>query len=167
MPTALRSLFLLGGLVAVGAAFASPAHAQGATSVGAGWVWPVGSLDDRYDRGIMLRGQQSFQLLILQVHLQGGFTRLSGVEDAVIPDSQPRSVVPSADAADMIHAGMGLRLGLGLGWVGGTAAYFIGDLEDEVAYLPEVGVRLGPAELVGEFRLGDRRWAGLRAGITF
>ncbi|NNK63656.1 MAG: hypothetical protein HKO98_10680 [Gemmatimonadetes bacterium] len=162
-----RALLLAAGAGLAMLAMASPARAQPTTTVSAGWVWPRGGLDDRYDRGVIVRARRGFPLLIAELHIQGGFTRLPGAQPRP-PGADPSGLLPaSADAANLLHAGMGLRVGLGLLWVGGTAAWFVGDLDDEMTFLPEVGLRLGPTELVGEVRWGERRWAALRAGVRF
>jgi hypothetical protein len=143
------------------------AAAQPSTTVSAGWVWPRGGLDDRYDRGIAIRARRGFPLLIAELHVQGGFTRLPGGQPRSPSAHDPGPIPGSADAADLLHGGMGLRIGLGMFWVGGTAAWFVGDLDDEMTFLPEAGVRLGPTELVTEVRWGERRWIALRAGLRF
>jgi hypothetical protein len=145
----------------------SPVQAQPTTTVSAGWVWPRGGLDDRYDRGVMVRARRGFPILIAELHVQGGFTRLPGGQPLRPGDDASAPLPGRADAADLLHAGMGLRVGLGMLWVGGTAAWFVGDLDDEMTFLPEVGLRLGPTELVGEMRWGERRWLALRAGLRF
>jgi hypothetical protein len=134
-------------------------EAQIQTSIGAGIAVPTGDFGDVADNGYTVRGQLGVSLLLASVHAQVGWTRFPGPEIAGI----------EADDADIWHAGVGGRFGLGLFWVGLNAAYFGGDGEDDgLGFFPEVGLGLGPLEAVADYRIdGDAKWLGLRAALKF
>jgi hypothetical protein len=148
-----RSLILLLALVAAGA---SPAHAQigTTTSIGVGWATPQGDLDDAVDDGYTVRAQLGLSALgLIQIHGQGGWTRFGAGSE-------------SADDVDLLHAGVGARVGLGLVFVGANAVYFFGDGDDEVGFFPEIGVSLLMLELVADYNFSaDRDWFAVRAAL--
>lgn len=146
--------FALSGLAAWAVAFGGAAGARGQSSLGAGVVAPTGSLEDSFERGITVRGQKVLSLAPLALHLQGGWSRFEA-EDG-------------GEDADLFHAGLGVRLPLGVLWIGATGAYFSGHGEDGMGVLPEVGLGLGPFEVVADARVdGDERWGALRVALRF
>jgi len=152
-----RTLFApLLGLALFGAA---PAHAQLSASVGAGVAQPRGDLDDGFENGFTVRTQLALSALgLVNVHAQAGWTRF-GADDTAEVD---------LDDANVFHAGVGGRLGvLGLAFVGLNGVWFGGDSEDDFGLLPEVGVGLGPLEVVADYRLGDEGWLSLRGALKF
>jgi hypothetical protein len=138
---------------------AAPLSAQTYGSLGLGAAVPTGDFGDIYDTGYTIRGQAGVSLVLADVHLQTGVSRFSGQEIAA---------GESTDDIAVYHAGAGARLGLGLIWVGANAAYFFGDGDDGVGFFPEVGVGIGPIEVVADYRIdGDFRWLALRGGWRF
>jgi len=81
----------------------------------------------------------------------------------------PASIEGIDGDADILHAGVGARLGVfGLAFVGANAAYFFGDGDEDVGFFPEIGVGLGPLEVVADYRIGsDFNWFGLRGALEF
>jgi hypothetical protein len=135
--------------------FAAPAHGQ--TSIGVGIASAQGDFGDVADNGYTIRAQRALSLLgLVAIHAQGGWSRFEAKGES------------SADA-DILHAGVGARLGgFGLVFVGANAAYFFGDGDDEIGFFPEVGIGLGPLEVVADYRLGsDFNWFGLRGALKF
>jgi len=135
-------------------AFATPARAQLGASIGAGVATPQGDLEDAYDSGYTARAQLTLSALgLFEVHGQAGWTRFPAKSDAV-------------DDLDQLHAGAGARLSVfPLVFVGANAAYFFGDADEEVGFFPEVGVGLGPLEVVLDYRVGDEGWLGIRGAL--
>jgi hypothetical protein len=134
------------------------AEAQLQGSLGAGYAFPVGDFGDLHDNGFTVRGQLGLSFLLASVHGQVGWTRFPGADlENLLPED-----------VDFFHAGVGGRVGLGLFWVGLTGAYFSGDGEDGMGFLPEVGVGLGPLEAVADSRIdGDEKWIGVRVNLKF
>ncbi len=156
MPRRIR--IALAALVAVTALAATDAHAQITGSLGVGIVHPMGDFGDNLDRGFTARGQVGLSLLLASVHAQVGLNHFPGKDVANVTGS----------SANIYHAGVGGRLGLGLIFVGANANYFFGDGENGVGYVPEVGIGLLKLEVVADARIdGDAKWVGLRAGLRF
>lgn len=134
-------------------------EAQLYKSVGAGVAVPVGDYADSFERGYTVRAQVGFSLTAIGIHAQAGWSRFPAIQsgDVEVADH------------DIYHLAAGARVGLGLLWVGANAGFFGGDDDHEgLAFLPEVGVGLGPIEGVADFRMGgDTRWLGVRLGIRF
>lgn len=129
-------------------------------SVGVGIAAPTGDLGDFYDNGYTVRGQVGISLVgLVDGHAQVGWSRFSAENGTTGGD------------ANIYHAGVGARVGLGLIFVGANAAYFFGDDpgdNSELGLFPEVGIALGPLEAVADYRFdGDAKWFGLRAGLKF
>ena len=138
------------------------AWGQGYSSIGAGVAVPVSGFGDRYETGYTIRGQTGLSLMVVDAHIQTGYTAISG--KSVTSAGQ----TDTFEDVDFFHAGVGARVGLGVIWVGANVAYFFGDLEDGFGILPEAGVGLGPLELVADYRLdGDANWLGVRLGLRY
>ena len=155
MKSRLRAvLFAALAFVAVGA---SDARAQIYTSVGVGGVQPIGDFDDLFDRGFTVRGQAGLSLLLAGAHVQAGWSNFEADIDS-----------GSSESANIYHAGIGGRVGMGLFWVGANGAYFFGDGESGVGYFPEVGLGLMNFEAVADVRVdGNEKWVSLRAALKF
>ena len=133
------------------------AEAQVYSSFGLGLASPVGDLGDTHDVGITTRGQVGLSLLIADVHLQTGWTSFSASGDS-----------PAEKDFSTFHAGAGARVGLGFIWIGANAAYFFGDGEEGVGFLPEAGLRIWHLEGVVDFRVdGDEKWGSARLSYRF
>jgi hypothetical protein len=164
-PTLLAALVL-----AVLLALPGQGQAQIYTSVGAGVANPMGDFGDLADSGFTLRGQAGLSLVLADVHLQAGYSRFPGREFTFGGDT-----FEVEEDFNQFHVGAGGRLGLGLIWVGASGVYMFGDGIDEVdfssdgiAFLPEIGVGLGPIEVVADYLLhSDVNWIGLRAAFKF
>jgi len=136
------------------------AAAQLSASVGAGVANPLGDFGDIVDPGFTLRGQVGVNLLVAGVHAQVGYSRFSGITDE-------EAGLDTGDV-DIYHYGLGGRVGVGLAWLGATAARFSGDGEGTFGFIPEVGVGLGPLEAVADVRItGDQKWWALRGALRF
>jgi len=154
----------VGGALAMTLALAlaaQPAQAQLSTSIGAGIAAPQGDLGDGFDNGYTVRGQVGLSLVgLVEGHVQAGWSRFP-VKEGVV----------GGEDADIYHAGVGARVGLGLIFVGANAAYFFGDDpgdNSELGFFPEVGIGLGPLEAVADYRIdGDAKWFGIRAALKF
>lgn len=141
---------------------AQPAQAQISKSIGVGIAVPQSDLGDTYDDGFTARGQVALSLIgIVQVHAQAGWTRFPVMQE----------FTDDLDDADIYHAGVGGRVGLGLVFVGVNTAYFFGDDpgdNSELGFFPEVGIGFGPIEAVADYRIdGEAKWFGLRAALSF
>ncbi len=147
---------LLGLLLAI-LTPATNTHAQIYTSLGVGVAQPIGDFDDVFDRGFTVRGQAGLSLLVAGAHVQGGWSNYAVDVDA-----------GGSDSANIYHAGIGGRVGVGLFWVGANGAYFFGDGESGVGYFPEVGLGLMNLEAVADFRIdGSEKWIALRGAVKF
>lgn len=156
------STFALAPLLACLALHPGGAEAQTSTSVGIGLAAPLGNFGDFAGTGYTVRGQAGLSLVLADVHLQAGWSHFPG-EDATVAGE-----TISGEGADIFHTGVGARLGLGLLWVGANAAYFFGDGDDGVGLFPEIGLGLGPLEVVGDIRIdGDAKWAAIRGALRF
>lgn len=136
---------------------AGTAHAQTSASIGVGVASPQGDFGDVVDEGYTVRAQLALSALgLVSVHTQGGWTRFPAESEV-------------DDDANILHAGVGARLGVfGIMFVGANGAYFFGDGDDEVGFFPEIGVGLGPLEVVADYRVGsDFDWFGLRGALKF
>lgn len=141
------------------------AHAQIRSSVGVGLVQPLGDFGEFQDNGFTVRGQVGVSLLVASVHAQAGWTRFPGKD---LENLELTNI-------DIFHAGAGVRVGMGIYWVGLNGAYFSGDEaegsdgeEKGMGFFPEVGVGLGAAELVADLRVdGDQKWVGVRLAVKF
>lgn len=149
----LPSLAALACLLVLGA---TEARGQIYTSVGVGMVQPLGDFDDAFDQGFTVRGQAGLSLLLAGAHAQVGWSNFA--TDADTSDSE---------SANVYHAGVGGRLGVGLFFVGANAAYFFGDGEDGIGYIPEVGISLLSLELVADGRIDGDKWVALRGALKF
>jgi hypothetical protein len=140
---------------------AAPVVAQGlSSSLGLGLARPRGQLGDRHEPGFTVRAQTGVDLPLVDAHLQAGWTRL--------PGEDPGDSGSGAGDHDVVHLGLGARLGRGRLWAGATAAYFLGDGDDGVGLVPEVGAWLGPLEAVLDLRVdGEERWWSLRGAVRF
>lgn len=139
----------------------APAALSGQTygSIGVGVAAPAGTLADFYDPGFTIRGQAGLSLVLVDIHVQTGYTSFRGKEGTVL--GQPVTL-PDIDS---FHAGAGARLGLGFLWVGANAAYFFAEeFGKEIKLFPEAGLGLGPLEVVADYTLGDQNWLSLRLG---
>lgn len=138
-----------------------PVHGQGgASSLGVGLARPWGGLGDRHAPGFTVRVQTGVALPLGDGHLQAGWTRLPG-------DNSPDSASGTGNY-DTVHLGLGLRLGRGRLWAGATGAYLVGDGDDGVGLIPEVGARAGPLEAVLDARVdGNERWWSLRGALRY
>lgn len=133
------------------------AEAQAYGSVAGGVAAPAGDFGDLFETGYTARGQVGFSLVLLDVHLQAGWTRFPGKE---IEGSS------TGDDANIYHAGVGARVGLGVIFVGANAAHFFGDGDSGIGFFPEVGVSLWRLEAVADYRFdGDQKWFGVRLGL--
>ncbi|MEJ2504044.1 MAG: hypothetical protein P8177_12170 [Gemmatimonadota bacterium] len=149
----LRSALIPCVLVAIALAPAD-GNAQIYSSVGAGVAVPTGDFGDNFDTGWTVRGQLGLSFVLVDGHVQAGWSRFPGKD--------------SVEDADIYHAGVGARVGLGLVFVGANAAYFFGDGEDGVGFFPEIGAHIGPIEAVADYRIdGDNKWLGARVGLRF
>jgi hypothetical protein len=139
------------------------AEAQRYSSLGAGLAVPVGDMSDVYDTGWTVRGQTGLSFVLVDAHVQTGWSRFPG------KDYTAGGVTVSAEDINVYHAGVGARVGLGLVWVGANAAYFFGDLDDDgLGLFPEVGAHIGPIEAVVDYRIdGEVNWLGARVGLRF
>lgn len=166
--TALSALALAAAL-----ALLIPGQAQGQlyTSLGGGVATPVGDFGDVADPGFTLRGQLGLSLVLADVHLQAGVSRFPGASFEF--DGETFEI---DENFTQYHLGAGGRFGLGLIWVGATGVFMFGDGVEEVeeydidglAFLPEVGVGLGPIEVVADYLIqSDVNWIGLRAAFKF
>ncbi|MGD2067285.1 MAG: hypothetical protein PVI57_01270 [Gemmatimonadota bacterium] len=149
-------------LLACAALHPGGASAQASTSLGAGLAVPLGDFGDFAGTGYTIRGQAGLSLVLADIHVQAGWSHFPG-EDATVAGE-----TVSGEGADIFHTGVGARLGLGLLWVGANAAYFFGDGDDGIGIFPEVGLGLGPLEVVGDVRIdGDAKWAAIRGALKF
>ncbi len=146
------------GLVTLVALSAVPGAAQTYSSIGVGIATPTGDFSTFYDNGYTVRGQVGLSLVLADVHVQTGWTRFPFTEEAGGSDG---------GNIDVYHAGVGARVGLGVIWVGANGAYFFGEGDNEIGFFPEVGVGLGPIEVVADYRLGDVNYFGLRGALKF
>ncbi len=136
--------------------------AQFNSSIGAGVAFPSGDLGDVTGTGFTVRGQAGMSLALIDAYIQAGWSSFPG-EDLDVGNT----VVEGGDA-DIWHAGIGMRLGIGMLWVGANALYSFGDTpNDGVGIAPEVGVGLGPIEVVADYLFGNTNWAAIRAGFRF
>lgn len=126
------------------------------TSLGAGVTQPIGDFDDLYDRGFTVRGQAGLSLILAGAHAQVGWSNFATDVDT-----------SDTDAANVFHAGVGGRLGVGLFFVGANAAYFFGDGENGIGYIPEVGISLLSLEVVADGRIDGEKWVALRGALKF
>jgi len=169
----MRRGFLLPLIVCLLFVPAAAAQAQLSKSIGIGVASPQGEFGDYFDEGYTVRGQFQLSALgLIAVHTQAGWTRFSSDFDpgTVVPDSNVPASIEGIDGdADILHAGVGARLGVfGLAFVGANAAYFFGDGDEDVGFFPEIGVGLGPLEVVADYRIGsDFNWFGLRGALKF
>ena len=132
------------------------------TSIGAGVAAPISDFGDVAGTGYTVRGQVGLSAIIVDAHIQGGWSRFSGEDFTVGGETV------SGETANVYHAGVGARLGLGLIWVGANGAYFFGDADEGIGFFPEVGVGIGPIEVVADIRIdGDQKWAAVRAALRF
>lgn len=123
--------------------------------VGAGATNPRGDFGDAYRPGFTLRGQAGLSLVLIDAHIQVGWSHFRAEETA-----------PTDDAANLYHIGPGARFGLGLGWVGANAFWFFGDGDDGMQIVPEIGIGFGPLEGVLDASVtGDAKWFALRVNI--
>ena len=144
-------------LVIALAACAHTAQAQNVNSVGLGGVLPQGDYADIVDPGFSLRLQSATVYDRSEVQLQTGWSRFSGRELLGL----------ETESADVFHIAFGARIG-GKVFVGANGGYFWGDTDNGFGFLPETGLRLGPLELVADYRVdGEENWLGLRAGWRF
>lgn len=135
------------------------ADAQVQSSLAVGLAVPLGDLEDEWNSGLTFRGQVGFTVTPLEAFLQAGWTRLPATGNPSVWDGR---------TFDAYHAGIGLRLGLGFFWLGGNAAYFMGDGADGMGYFPEIGIRAWRLEGVVDYRLdGHQKWAAARVGFRF
>jgi hypothetical protein len=160
----MRSCISLSVLIGFALLSAGQAHAQASASLGVGLASPQGDLGDYFDSGYTVRAQLALSALgIVEVHTQAGWSRFP-VGDATV-DREEYQV----GDADLLHAGVGARLGIfGLIFVGANGAYFFGEGDNEIGFFPEVGIGIGPLEVVADYRFGsDFDWFGLRGGLKF
>ncbi|HSM05928.1 MAG TPA: hypothetical protein VK858_15020 [Longimicrobiales bacterium] len=153
--------FLAAPLLAAVLVVPDRAAAQSYGSIGAGVAFPTGELGDVTGTGFTVRGQAGLSLGLIDAHVQAGWSRFPG-EEIELED-----VALEVEDADIWHAGVGVRLGVGIIWLGGNVFYSWGDTDDAFGFAPEVGVELGPIELVADYLFGDTNWAALRAGVRF
>ena len=144
--------------LAVALTLPSAAAGQLYTSIGGGPAFPTGDLGDAFGSGFTVRGQAGLSFVLVDAHVQAGYTRFGS-------DVDTDSEAFAGDDWSVFHTGIGARVGLGLVWVGANAAYFFGDGDDEIGFFPEVGVGLGPIEVVADYRIGDPNWGALRAAL--
>ncbi|MDT8369064.1 MAG: hypothetical protein RQ745_07640 [Longimicrobiales bacterium] len=151
--------FVLGATLLALALFSTPADAQFSRSIGAGLAVPTGDLADTHDRGFTVRAQYgTLGLGLIDVHMQGGYSRFEADPGAS----------PTPDEFDTGHIGPGVRVNSGTIFFGGNALFFFGDGDEEVAFVPEVGINLLLVEIVADYRFtGDAEWVGIRAGVKF
>ena len=146
------------------------AQSQIRTSLGVGVATPMGDFGDVADAGFTLRGQAGLSLVLADVHVQAGYSRFPGTSFEFGGET-----FEVDEDFNPFHVGAGGRVGLGLLWVGLTGVYTFGDAIDEIdlgsdglAFLPEVGVGLGPIEVVADYlAFSDVSWIGLRAASRF
>jgi hypothetical protein len=157
----MRTTFTVALLLLAGAPFlGQTAQGQLYSSLGLGVVSPQGDFGDYYDMGVTFRGQAGISILsILDAHLQ------TGVTSFVLSDDYEGS---DGEDANVYHAGVGARVGLGFIFVGGNAAYFFGDGESDLGLFPEVGVKIWRLEAVADYRIdGDENWGAVRLAWRF
>ena len=159
-PTRISTVALAAGLLVFAPTSAS---AQIGGSLTAGVAGAYGDGSDLVGDGYTLRGQLGLDLLLVGLHAQVGYTRFSGTTATVAGNTI------ETNASNNYHYGIGGRLGAGgLLWFGGTGAWFAGDGDDEFGLIPEVGVGIGPLEVVADARVtGSSKWWSLRGGIRF
>lgn len=134
--------------------------AQLNASIGAGVAVPAGDLADVTGTGFTVRGQVGPSLGLIEAYVQGGWSSF--------PGKDPDAGSVEGEDADIWHAGIGTRLGFGILWIGASALYSFGDTPDDgVGIAPEVGVAVGPIEVVADYLFGDTNWAAIRAGFRF
>lgn len=139
----------------------APAALSGQTysSLGVGVAAPAAGFADGWDPGYTIRGQAGLSLVLVDIHVQTGYTSFRGKEGTALGQT-----VQFPDV-DTFHAGAGARVGLGFLWVGANAAYFFAEeFGKEVKLFPEAGLGLGPLEVVADYTLGDQNWLSLRVG---
>ena len=154
--------FALAALSLLALAAPSPTSAQTNASIGAGVAFPTGDLGDVTGTGFTVRGQAGMSLGLIEAYLQGGWSSFPG------KDVDAGDAVVEGEDADIWHAGLGVRLGFSMFWIGGNVLYSFGDTPDDgVGFAPEVGVALGPIEVVADYLFGNTNWAALRAGFRF
>lgn len=154
--------FILPAVAALALVAPREAVAQFNASISAGVAVPSGDLGDVTGTGFTVRGQAGMSLALIDAYLQAGWSSFPG-DDPGVGDT-----VAEGGDADIWHGGIGVRLGIGIIWVGGNALYSFGDTpKDGVGFAPEVGVGLGPIEIVADYLFGDTRWAAIRAGFRF
>jgi hypothetical protein len=137
---------------------ASGLDAQVSSSLGIGVAYPYGDFGDNHGSGFTVRGQAALSLPLVKPHLQVGWSRFpwEGKRDE------------SGSSANIYHAGVGARLGLGIIWVGANGAYFFGDGDKGFTIFPEAGVGFWILEVVGDLRVtSGSKWAAIRAGLRF
>jgi hypothetical protein len=142
------------GLLACLAVCPTGARAQ-YVSLGVGGANPRGDFGDFFRSGFTVRGQAGLSLVLIDAHIQAGWSRFRAEENA-----------PTDDAANLYHFGPGARFGLGLGWVGVNAFWFSGDGDDGMQIVPEIGIGFGPLEGVLDAAVtGDTKWLALRVNV--
>jgi len=94
-------------------------------------------------------------------HVQAGWSRFSGA------DLDEGDLVVVGEDANVWHGGLGVRVGIGPFWVGANGFYSFGDTDDGLGFAPEVGVDLGPLEIVADHLFGDTKWFALRGAVRF
>lgn len=140
-------------------AAAAPVTAQVRTSLGGGLAVPTGDLGDVTSPGLTVRGQIGVSLGLVEGHVQAGWSRFPGSMDV--------GDLGDGEDADVWHGGAGLRVGFGMIWVGANALYSFGDTDDGMGFAPEVGVGLGPIEIVADYLFGTTNWFAVRAAFGF
>ncbi len=136
--------------------------AQMNASLGAGVAVPTGDLGDVTGTGFTVRGQAGLSLALIEAYLQAGWSSFPG------KDIDAGDAVVEGEDADIWHAGIGVRLGFSMFWIGGNALYSFGDTPDDgFGFAPEAGVALGPIEVVADYLFGKTNWVALRAGFRF
>lgn len=169
----MRTRFILPALAALALTVPADASAQANASIGVGVASPQGDFGDFFDSGYTVRGQFALSALgLFEVHTQAGWSRFGLGYDPgfVVADGDVPAEIEAIDGdADIFHAGVGARLGiLGLAFIGANGAYFFGDGDDDIGFFPEIGVGLGPLEVVADYRFGsDFDWFGLRGALKF
>jgi hypothetical protein len=154
--------FLLPALVTLALAAPRGMSAQTNASIGAGVAVPTGDLGDVTGTGFTVRGQAGPSLGLIEAYAQGGWSSFPG------KSFDAGDGVAEGEDADIWHAGIGVRLGVSIFWIGGNALYSFGDTPDDgIGIAPEVGVAFGPIEVVADYLFGDTSWGALRAGFRF
>jgi len=108
---------------------------------------PTGDFGDAYGSGFTAGAQGEFTLTAFSIYGDAAWTRFSGDEF----EGQ------SVDAVDGFEFAAGARFLLGPAFAGAQFGRATGDFDQNV-FRPEVGLRLGPLSVFGQYQTNKNKW---------